>query len=61
MMTKRAKWGVSVAILLLIAGMIAYPQLKNKFNASQDAASVVLTSGTSLRQQTLNINAEVLQ
>ena len=61
MMTKRAKWGVSVAILLLIAGMIAYPQLKNKFKASQDAASVVPTSGTSLRNQTLNINAEVLK
>lgn len=31
MMTKRAKWGVTAAILLMIAGMIAYPQLKNKF------------------------------
>ena len=41
--------------------MIAYPQLKNKFKASQDAASVVPTSGTSLRNQTLNINAEVLK
>ena len=59
MMTKRAKWGVTAAILLMIAGMIAYPQLKNKFKASQDAASVVPTSGTSLRNQTLNINAEV--
>ena len=61
MMTKRAKWGVTAAILLMIAGMIAYPQLKNKFKASQDAASVVPTSGTSLRNQTLNINAEVLK
>ena len=60
-MTKRAKWGVTTAILLMIAGMIAYPQLKNKFKASQDAASVVPTSGTSLRNQTLNINAEVLK
>lgn len=60
-MTKRAKWGVTAAILLMIAGMIAYPQLKNKFKASQDAASVVPTSGTSLRNQTLNINAEVLK
>ena len=50
MMTKRAKWGVTAAILLMIAGMIAYPQLKNKFKASQDAASVVPTSGTSLRK-----------
>ena len=61
MMTKRAKWGVTAAILLMIAGMIAYPQLKNKFKASQDAASVVPTPGTSLRNQTLNINAEVLK
>ena len=60
MMTKRAKWGVTAAILLMIAGMIAYPQLKNKFKASQDAASVVPTSGTSLRNQTLNINARSL-
>ena len=60
-MTKRAKWGVTAAILLMIAGMIAYPQLKNKFKASQDAASVVPTPGTSLRNQTLNINAEVLK
>ena len=61
MMTKRAKWGVSAAILLMITGMIAYPQLKNKFKASQDAASVVPTPGTSQRNQTLNINAEVLK
>ena len=30
MMTKRAKWGVTAAILLMIAGMIAYPQLKKQ-------------------------------
>lgn len=37
------------------------PSIENKFKASQDAASVVPTSGTSLRNQTLNINAEVLK
>ena len=42
-MTKRAKWGVTAAILLMIAGMIAYPQLKNKFKGSKDDDSVVTT------------------
>lgn len=60
-MTKRVKWGVTSAILLLIAGMIVYPQLKSKFTASDDADIVVPTTGNSLRNQALNINVEILK
>ena len=37
------------------------PSIEKQVQASQDAASVVPTPGTSLRNQTLNINAEVLK
>lgn len=60
-MTKRVKWGVTAAIFLLIAGMIAYPQIKNRFKASQDAKAVVPSAGAAIRKQVLNINAEVLK
>jgi len=60
-MTKRVKWGVTAAILLLIVGMIAYPELKSKWTASDDASASVPTTGTSLRNQVLNINAEILK
>ena len=60
-MTKRVKWGVTAAILLLIAGMIAYPQIKTKLTASGKATEVVPAPGTSVRKQVLNINAEVLK
>lgn len=61
MMTKRVKWGVTAAIFLMIAGMIAYPKLKNQFNTTQDAAPAASSTGTNFRNQTLNINAEVLK
>lgn len=60
-MTKRVKWGVTAAILLLIAGMIVYPQIKNELTASGKADEVAPAPGTSLRKQVLNINAEVLK
>lgn len=60
-MTKKARWGVSGAILLLIAGMIAYPQLKNKWKASEDEKKAVPVAGSSTRRQVLNIDAEVLK
>lgn len=59
-MTKRAKWGVTAAIFLLIVGMIAYPQIKSAWKASRDAASAVPTANVS-RKQVLNINAEVMK
>lgn len=60
-MTKRVKWGVTAAIFLMIAGMIAYPQMKNRFKASKDATEVVPSPGSPTRKQILNINAEVLK
>ena len=60
-MTKRVKWSVTAAIDLMIAGMIAYPQIKSRMKASKDAAEVVPPAGSQVRKQVLNINAEVLK
>ena len=60
-MTKRVKWSVTAAIVLMIAGMIAYPQIKSRMKASKDAAEVVPPAGSQVRKQVLNINAEVLE
>ena len=60
-MTKRVKWGVTAAIFLMIAGMIAYPQIKNQLTASGKDSNVAPAPGTSVRKQVLNINAEVLK
>lgn len=60
-MTKRVKWGVTAAILLLIAGMIAYPQIKDKLKASAKDSIVAPSPGTNIRKQVLNINVEVLK
>lgn len=60
-MNKKIKWGVIAAIVLLIIGMIAYPQLKSKWTSTDDAAAVIPTTGSNLRNQILNINAEVLR
>ncbi|GHT33371.1 MexH family multidrug efflux RND transporter periplasmic adaptor subunit [Bacteroidia bacterium] len=56
------KWGVIVAIALLIVGMIAYPSISSSIKASKDAAEVGPPVGASpLRRQALNINAEVVK
>lgn len=60
-MTKKVKWSLTAAILLMIAGMIAYPKLKQKWNASSDAVATAGIGGTSTRKQILTINAEVLK
>ena len=60
-MTKRVKWSVTAVIFLMIAGMIAYPQIKSRMKASRDAAEVVPPAGNQVRKQVLNINAEVLK
>lgn len=60
-MTKKVKWGVTAAIFLMIAGMIAYPQIKSKLKASKDASMVVPVAGAQKQKQILNINAEVLK
>ena len=60
-MTKRVKWGVTAVIFLMIAGMIAYPQIKKQLKASKDAAEIIPSAGAQPRKQILNINAEVLK
>jgi len=60
-MTRKAKWGVTIAIVILISGMIAYPHLKNHYLASQDAANVPSATVYSPNRQMLNINAEVVK
>ncbi len=60
-MTKKVKWGLTAAILLMIAGMIAYPQLKQRWQASSDAPQSAPAAGSSTRKQILTINAEVLK
>ncbi len=60
-MTKKVKWSVTAAIFLLIAGMIAYPNLKNKMVASEQGPASAPVSGQGARKQVLNINAEVLK
>lgn len=61
MMAKKVKWGATAAIFLMIAGMIAYPKLKNQFNVSKNDTAAIPTPGRSMRDQVLNINAEVLK
>lgn len=59
-MTKKVKWGITAAILLMIAGMIAYPKLKHQLKTSRDAETAVAVPGAATRKQILTINAEVL-
>lgn len=59
-MTKKVKWGITAAILLMIAGMIAYPKLKHQFKTSGGGETAAAAPGTSARKQILTINAEVL-
>lgn len=60
-MTKKVKWGITAAILLMIAGMIAYPKLKHQFKTSREAETAAAAPGASTRKQILTINAEVLK
>ena len=60
-MTKKAKWGVTAVIVLLIGGMIAYPKVKQMMIAKEGGFEAPSSSGTSLRNRVLNINAEVLK
>lgn len=60
-MTKRVKWGVTSVIVLMIAGMIAYPRVKGKLQASEGVAGNAPVPGNGVRKQVLNINVEVLK
>lgn len=60
-MTKKAKVGVSAVIVLLIAGMIVYPKLKQMMTGQREGFDAPVATGTSPRSRVLNINAEVLK
>lgn len=60
-MTKKAKWGVLVILVLLIAGMIAYPKVKRMLTAKDGGFEAPVAPAPSLRNRVLNINAEVLK
>ncbi len=62
-MTKKAvvRWGMIGVIILFVIGMIAFPQLKSKWSASEEGAPAGIPAGGSPRAQVLNINAEVLR
>lgn len=60
-MTKKVKWGVTAVILLLIAGMVLYPQLKKELTTADIAGGLAPAPGTATRKQVLNIEAEVLK
>ena len=60
-MTKRVKWSISALILLFIAGMALFPQLKNWFSSGEKEKSAVAAAPTGSRKQVLNINAEILK
>lgn len=59
-MTKKTKWGITGIILLLIAGMIVYPKVRQKMVADNGGFEAPV-SGNSARNKILNINAEVLK
>lgn len=60
-MTKKAKWGVTAIIVLLIVGMIAYPKVKQMLIAKEGGFDAPVAPGPSSRNRILNINAEVLK
>ncbi len=60
-MTKKVRWGVTSLIVLLIAGMIIYPKVKQMLTAKQGGFESPVPSGTSTRNKILNINAEVIK
>lgn len=60
-MTKKAKVGVAAVIVLLIAGMIVYPKLKQMMIVQKGGFEAPAATGTSARNRILNINAEVLK
>lgn len=60
-MGKKAKWGVAIVIILLIAGMIAYPKVKQMMIAKEGGFEAPVSQGPSSRNRILNINAEVLK
>ena len=59
-MTTRVKWGVTVAICVLLVGMFLYPRIRDKVKATKETQTQLVPSGTPLSRQRLSVDAEVL-
>ncbi|MDR2120328.1 MAG: efflux RND transporter periplasmic adaptor subunit [Tannerella sp.] len=57
-MTKQVKWSLTGIILLFIAGMIFYPQIKQHFPT--DDSPDIAAMGTGQQRRVLNINAMIM-
>lgn len=59
-MTKSVKWSLTAAIVVFIAALAFYPDIKRKFQGSKDEIPMSPPKGGG-RNQVLNVNAEVVK
>ena len=59
-MTKSVKWSLTAAIVVFIAALAFYPDIKRKFQGSKDEIPMSPSKGGG-RNQVLNVNAEVVK
>lgn len=60
-MNKQVKWGLVALIVLLIAGMMLYPKLKQQFKSTTEAALAPASKAPQTRgKRSLNVNAQVI-
>lgn len=59
-MTKSVKWSLTAAIVVFIAALAFYPDIKRKFQGSKDEVPMSPSKGGG-RNQVLNVNAEVVK
>ncbi|MDR3309271.1 MAG: efflux RND transporter periplasmic adaptor subunit [Tannerella sp.] len=60
-MTKQVKWVLAGIIALIIAGMIAYPSLKQKFSSDKPDGRPAVGASSPMRSATLAIDGIVLK
>ena len=61
-MNKQVKWGLVALIVLLIAGMMLYPKLKQQFKATTEASLAPISKAPQSRgKRSLNANAQVIK
>jgi membrane fusion protein (multidrug efflux system) len=60
-MTKSVKWSLTAAIVVFIAALAFYPDIKRKFQGSKDEVPMSPSGKGGGRNQVLNVNAEVVE
>lgn len=60
-MTKSVKWGLTASIVVFIAALAFYPDLKKRFQGTDKETAAPSGKGGGGRNQVLNVNAEVLK